>query len=219
MKTTHSILALAIAATGLVSCGGSQEENKEEAEVNVKEIENCVYAYNPEKTDLKFTAYKFIRKAGVSGTFTGMQVEGELSGAVPKDILESISFSIPTSTIETNNADRNKKIDSLFFGKLAGTHMITGEVVELNESKGVATLSVTMNDITKEVEGEYSLEDNKFVFSANINVNNWDAQEGIKALNEACKDLHTDVENGDTESKLWPDVTLDFETVLDKKCD
>lgn len=218
MKTTHSILALAIAATGLVSCG-SQEEHKEEADVKVKEIENCVYSYNPDKTDLKFTAYKFIRKAGVSGTFTGMQVEGELSGAVPKDILESISFSIPTSTVETNNADRNKKIDSLFFGELAGTHMITGEVVKLDESKGEATLSVTMNDITNEVNGAYTLEDNKFTFSAEINVNEWDAQEGIKALNEACKDLHTDVENGDTESKLWPDVTLEFETVLDKKCD
>lgn len=218
MKRIHSILALAISASVITSCGG-QDESNEETEVKVKEVENCIYTYNPNKTDLNFTAYKFIRKAGVGGTFTGLQVEGELVGAIPKDIIESLSFSIPTSTVETNNQDRNKKIDSLFFGELAGTHMITGEVVSLNEKTGKATLSITMNEITNEVEGDYSLVDNKFDFSAEINVNEWEAQEGIKALNEACKDLHTDVENGDTESKLWPDVTLEFETVLDKKCD
>lgn len=219
MKMKYSIFAFAIAATALVSCSNNEGDQEKETDVEVKEIKNCIYTYNPDKTDLKFTAYKFIRKAGVSGTFNGFQVEGELTGAVPKDIIEGLDFSISTSTVETNNLDRNKKIDSLFFGKLAGTHMITGKVVKLNESSKIATLEITMNEITNEVKGEYSLEDNKFEFAADINVNNWEAQEGIEALNEACKDLHTDVENGDTVSKLWPDVSLEFETVLDKKCD
>lgn len=218
IKMKRSIFAIALISTVLVSCS-SEDKKEKEADVEVKKIENCVYTYMPGKTDLRFTAYKFLRKAGVGGTFTGLQVEGDLSGAVPKDIFESMSFTIPTSTVETNNLDRNKKIDSLFFGNLEATSVITGKVVKLDESTGMATLEITMNEITKEVQGEYRLEENKFNFSTDINVNDWNAQEGISALNEACKDLHTDVENGDTESKLWPDVTLEFESVLEKKCD
>lgn len=214
----RSIFAIALISTVLVSCS-SEDKKEKQTDVEVKKIENCVYTYMPGKTDLRFTAYKFLRKAGVGGTFTGLQVEGDLSGAVPKDIFESMSFTIPTSTVETNNLDRNKKIDSLFFGNLEATSVITGEVIKLDESTGMATLEITMNEITNEVQGEYRLEENKFNFSTEINVNDWNAQEGISALNEACKDLHTDVENGDTESKLWPDVTIEFESVLEKKCD
>jgi hypothetical protein len=76
-----------------------------------------------------------------------------------------------------------------------------------------------MNDITNDVEGDYTLEDNVFTFNTEINVENWNAQAGINSLNEACKDLHTDVENGDTESKLWSEVTISFSTELTKKCD
>ena len=218
IKMKRTIFAFALLSAALVSCN-YQEEKEKDTDIEVKDIQNCVYTYNPDKTDLNFTAYKFIRKAGVGGTLTGLQVEGELSGAVPKDILESLSFSIPTSTVETNNMDRNKKIDSLFFGSFSGSPMITGSVVKLDEASGMATLEITMNEISKNIEGKYELDDAKFSFSTDINVNEWNAQEGIEKLNEACYDLHTDVENGDTVSKLWPDVTLEFETVLDKKCD
>lgn len=217
MKRT--IFALALISSALVSCTSNQEDTEKEGDVEVKEIQNCIYTYIPNNTDLRFTAYKFLRKAGVGGTFTAIQVEGELSGATAKGVIESLSFSIPTSTVETNNPDRNKKIDSLFFGNLIGTSMIKGEVVELNESDQIATLNITMNEITKEVKGEYKLEDNKFNFAAEIDVNDWSAEKGLTALNEACYDLHTDVENGDTVSKLWPDVSLEFETTLEKKCD
>jgi len=217
MKRT--IFALALISVALVGCNSGQEDSEMEGEVEVKEIQNCIYTYIPNNTDLRFTAYKFLRKAGVGGTFTAIQVDGELSGAIAKDVIESLSFSIPTSTVETNNLDRNKKIDSLFFGNMIGTSMITGEVVELNEADKMATLKITMNEISKDVKGEYTLEDNKFKFAAEIDVNNWNAEKGLTALNEACYDLHTDVENGDTVSKLWPDVSLEFETILEKKCD
>ncbi len=217
MKRT--IFALALISVALVSCNSGQEDSEKEGEVEVKEIQNCIYTYIPNNTDLRFTAYKFLRKAGVGGTFTAIQVDGELSGATAKDVIEGLSFSIPTSTVETNNLDRNKKIDSLFFGSMIGTSMITGEVVELNEDDKMATLKITMNEISKDVKGEYMLEDNKFNFAAEIDVNEWNAEKGLTALNEACYDLHTDVENGDTVSKLWPDVSIEFETILEKKCD
>jgi len=199
----------------LASCGGTENETQEE--VTDKVIENCIYTYNPAMTALDWTAYKFLRKAGVGGTFTTINVEGNKSGADPKSIIESLSFSIPVSSVETNDPGRNKKIDSLFFGKLNNSSLLSGKVVSLGEN-GKAILLVTMNDISNEVEGDYTLTDNVFTFNTEINVERWNAQSGIESLNEACKDLHTDVENGDTESKLWSDVTISFSTELSKEC-
>ena len=217
-RIKQTLFALTVLTVTISGCS-SDESSEKEADIKVNEIQNCVYTYVPGKSDLRFTAYKFLNKTGVGGTFSSYQVDGDLTGAVPKDIIESMSFSIPTSTVETNNLDRNKKIDSLFFGNLENTALLTGKVVQLNEENGMATLEITMNDITNDVEGEYTLVDNKFNFSADIDVNQWNAQKGLSALNEACYDLHTDVANGDTVSKLWPDVSLEFETILEKKCD
>lgn len=199
----------------LASCGGNSESEQNQEEQTV--VENCIYSYNPALTKLDWTAYKFLRKAGVGGTFTTINVEGSKSGADPKSIIESLSFSIPVSSVETNDPGRNKKIDSLFFGKLNNTSLLSGKVVSLGEN-GKAILLVTMNDISNEVEGDYTLNDNIFTYNTEINVDRWNAQSGIESLNEACKDLHTDVENGDTESKLWSDVTISFSTELTKKC-
>ncbi len=210
------LLILGITASLLFTSCGSGEETTET--VVEPTVENCLYTYNPAMTKLDWTAYKFLRKAGVGGTFTTINVEGNKSGANPRTIIESLSFSIPVNSVETNDPGRNKKIDSLFFGTLNNTSLLSGEVVSLNEN-GKAVLRVTMNDITNDVEGDYTLEDNVFTFNTEINVENWNAQAGIISLNEACKDLHTDVENGDTESKLWSDVTISFSTELTKKCD
>ena len=199
----------------LSSCGGSEETQELSSD---QTIENCIYTYNPALTKLDWTAFKFLRKAGVPGTFTTINVEGAKSGANPKSIIESLSFSIPVNSVETNDPGRNKKIDSLFFGKLNNTALLSGKVVSLGDN-GKAILLVTMNDISNEVEGDYTLNDNVFKFNTEINVERWNAQSGIKSLNEACKDLHTDVENGDTESKLWSEVTISFSTELTKKCD
>ncbi|MEX2483168.1 MAG: YceI family protein [Brumimicrobium sp.] len=202
----------------VTSCNESENKDGDDAKVEVKEVENCIYTFNDANTKLDWTAYKFTRKAGVGGTFTKLQVDGKLKGAEVKKIIESLSFSIPTSTIETNDPSRNKKIDSLFFNNLESTEMITGKVVSLGDD-GNATLMIKMNNIEREVSGDYTLEDNKFTYKTEINLNDWEAKKQLNTLNVACKDLHTDVENGETESVLWPDVSISFSTELSKACD
>lgn len=199
----------------LFGCGPT-DENTEIQETNT--VENCIYTYNSVTTQLDWTAYKFLRKAGVGGTFKTIQVDGTLTGANPKTIIESLSFSIPISSVETNDPGRNEKIANYFFGNLENSELLSGKVVSLGDN-GKAVLSITMNGITKDVEGDFTLIDNLFNYSTEIDVLNWNAGLGIQKLNEACNDLHTDVENGDTESKLWPDVTIKLAMELTKKCD
>ena len=193
------------------------EESKEEKDTS-KKIENCLYSYNPANTKLDWTAYKFLNKTGVGGTFKEIKVDAPENTGDAKSMIEALSFSIPISSIETKDQGRNRKIQEFFFGGLASTEMLTGKVVSLGDDNQ-AVLEITMNEITQEVSGDYTLEGTTFTWNTEIDVNEWNAEAGLTALNEECKDLHTDHENGDTESKLWPDVTISFTTTLMERCD
>lgn len=213
------ILSTIVLGLFMASCGG-EEEATAEAKGDSKEekVENCLYSYNEANSKLDWTAYKFIRKAGVDGTFLTINVTGDETAGDAKSLIESLSFTIPIKSIETNDPSRNDKIAEFFFGNLSNTGEIVGKVVSLGDDDK-ATLEITMNDMTKEVVGDFVLSDSKFTYTTEIDVNEWNAQAGLEALNNECKDLHTDVEKGDTESKLWPDVTISFTTTLSKTCD
>ncbi|MGB0933056.1 MAG: YceI family protein [Lishizhenia sp.] len=200
----------------LSSCGEKSDEtiSKEEN----KAVENCYYEYSPADSKLEWTAFKFLRKAPVGGTFTTISVNGGDKTGDKIGLIENLSFSIPVSTVETKNSDRNKKIDSLFFGSFTIPETINGEVVSLGDN-GKAIIAISMNGITNEVEGNYTFNDATFTYTSSIDVLNWNAGAALNALNVACEDLHTDIENGDTESKLWSDVAISFSTTLKKKCE
>lgn len=216
MRKNTKFLFVALAGLMMSSCAG-ETETTETAVADVEKTETCYYSYDAANSEMSFTAYKFLGKVGVGGTFTEINVEGGEKNEDAKALIEGLSFNIPISSISTKDVSRDGKINEFFFGGI-NTEVISGEVKSLDDS-GKAVLAITMNSITKDVEGAYTLNDNAFSFDAEIDVLNWDGQTGIDALNEECKELHTDFANGDTESKLWPDVTISFSTELKKECE
>ncbi len=208
----RSIIALAFAGliTGLTSCGGKEEQTTEP----VKEEKACFYSYNKEMTVLEWTAFKFTEKKGVTGTFNEINISGIERSDDPKKLIESLSFKIPTATVETQNEERNGKIAKLFFGTI-GTEEINGKVKSLSDN-GKATIQIEMNGMKQDVVGDYTLEEGKFSFNATIDVMKWNGDAGITALNTACKDLHTGT---DGKSKLWSEVELSFTTELLSDCE
>jgi hypothetical protein len=202
------MLLSATLLTGLLfSCGGNDTETTKSTS------EKCTYTVVNENSTLDWTAFKFTERKGVTGTFREINIDGLESSEDPKTLIESLSFSIPTSTVETENPERNGKISKQFFGTIS-TEKITGEVKSLGKN-GKAVISIKMNGVSKDVTGEYTLNAGTFVFKAAIDVVDWNAGGGIAALNAICKDLHTGT---DGVSKLWSEVDLSFTTVLKKEC-
>ena len=205
---------IAIAFLGLIltisSCGGKEEQATEQ----VQEEKACFYSYNKELTVLEWTAFKFTEKKGVTGTFNEINITGMERSDDPKKLIESLTFSIPTATVETQNEERNGKIAKLFFGTI-GTQEIKGKVKGLSDN-GKATIEIEMNKMKQDVVGDYTLDGGKFSFSATIDVMKWNGGAGITALNTACKDLHT---GADGKSKLWSEVELSFTTELMSDCE
>lgn len=205
MKKISLFSAFVVSVLVLGSCSSSSEEK-------APKVKQGMYSYNNETSILEWTAFKFTERKGVKGTFNDFTINGLKEAADSKELLESLSFSIPIASTETNDPGRNEKIIKYFFNMIK-TETLTGKLVKLNDDK-TADLEITMNGISKNVKGTYTLNDTQFGFTAMIDVLNWKGGEGIAALNAQCIENHT---GPDGILKLWSEVDLSFTTTLNKK--
>jgi hypothetical protein len=208
MKKSILILSIASLILGFSSCKGDAKKS-EDAATDI----TCLYSYESNTSSLEWTAFKFTDKTPVKGTFNEIKIEGSKTADDEKEMIESLTFTINTNSVETQNEERNGKIVKLFFGSI-NTDAITGKVKSLGDN-GEAIIEIKMNNSAQEVAGKYTLDEGLFSFTATIDVMKWNAGKGISLLNEACKVLHT---GPDGKSKLWSEVDLSFTTQLKSEC-
>ena len=204
-----SILLLAITLSVFVSC---KEEKKETTTTeDVKTTKQFVV--KPEATSVKWTAYKTTDKVGVNGEFTTVKFDNK-SGATPEEALNNLSFSIPVSSLFTNDATntRDAKIKNSFFGSMIDTDLISGK---LTSKDSMYVASLTMNGVTHDLPLEATIKDERRVtLKGTMDLNNWNAIDALNALNKVCFDLH---KGADGVSKTWEDVAIEIETYLREK--
>lgn len=197
----------------MISCSTSETETNQQEE-QVEEVQICTYAYQAETTVINWTAFKTTAKKGVSGKFDKFDV------LVPNDnnefmiqSLNSATVSIPVNSVNSDNPERDKKIDSLFFGAMDQTEIISVLVKSITEESAV--VEITMNGKSVDYDGQITVENETVKFHATINLDDFEAQPAVESLNTACKDLHT---GEDGVSKLWSEVDIDVETTLKQNC-
>ena len=204
-----SILLLAITLSVFVSCKEEKKETTTTEEVKT----STQFVVKPEATSVKWTAYKTTDKVGVNGEFTTVKFD-EKSGATPEEALNNLNFSIPVSSLFTNDATntRDAKIKTSFFGSMIDTDLISGKLM-YKDSKYVASL--TMNGVTHDLPLEATIKDERRVtLKGTMDLNNWNAIDALNALNKVCFDLH---KGADGVSKTWEDVSVEIETYLREK--
>ena len=206
-----TIITLAL-STLLIMAACSQAEIEKTEETAPEKT--CTYTYDHQSSVMEWTAFKFIDRTEVKGTFTRIIIKDGGAMNDPKRLIQSLSFSIPISTIETQNPERDAKIAKYFFGT-AGIETIQGTMKELKDN-GTAMLEITINDITKNVTGMYTVEDGDFTLNATIDIADWNLLTGLEALDRACSAQHKDPGGA---SKLWSDVDLLFKTTLHAECE
>jgi hypothetical protein len=211
MKT--SIIYFTALTLVLVSCkGGSEDATNQENEETTSST--CTYIYDPTSTVLDWTAYKTTEKVPVKGTFNTLTVSETNSSEDPLKILQGAIFEIPVSTVNSQNPERDKKIAEHFFGAMANTPLISGEVKSFDN--GTAFLNIKLNNIVRELKGNYVIDNNGvFTLDATLDLNNFNGKKAIASLNKICGILHA---GADSISKLWADVDLHFETSFKKEC-
>lgn len=200
-------VALITVLIGLLTVG-CKKENKNQTNTITKEAQEVVVEPTLEiisdSTKINWTAYKTTDKVAVGGTFNKLELitQNKGKGTTPKDILDNASFSIPVNSVFTNNEDRDTKLKNIFFAALENTIVISG-TIEVVDNKYVATIS--LNNVTKKINLTSNYTNNKLTLNGTINLEDFNASSAIKAINNACLDLH---KGADGISKTWPDVAI-----------
>jgi polyisoprenoid-binding protein YceI len=208
------LIPVAIIAIAFLSSCGSEPQ---EAQVtNTEEI--CFYEYDKESTaTVKWTAFKTSEKVAVGGTFNSVLIKAGEKSTKLTEVLQTVTFTIPTKSTNTTNPDRDAIIIESFFGKMLNTDLILGHTksVEGDNESGNITFYLMLNDVEQEVTMAYTVTDNIVKISGEIDINNWNAETALKELNKACEDLH---KGADGVSVTWPNVELEIEAKLSKRC-
>jgi polyisoprenoid-binding protein YceI len=201
-----SVLILGLSFVTFTSC---KKEDKTETPTETNEVVKGLTIVN-DSTKVKWTAFKTTDKVAVGGSFTQIELKDVKTGNSPEEVLEGVAFSIPVSSLFTDNADRDSKLKTIFFGTLKNTELLAGV---LNFRDGKCMMSLSMNDVTKQVPLEYTFENNLFSMKTTLNLNDFGGSTALAAINKACYDLH---KGPDGVSKTWETVDIMGEVLFVK---
>lgn len=186
------------------------KDKKEGENLSMTMDKGKMYSFLADSSKIKWTAFKFTERVGVSGTFDSLYISGTKTASSISAVFSSASFDIPINSINSANPDRDKKLVQFFFGKMKATDRIQGMVSELGED-GRGKMLVKMNGQEKAVDFKLQISGMTAQLDAVIDLETFMAQEAVSSLNAVCKDLH---KGKDGLSKLWPDVKLSLQVML-----
>ncbi len=189
-----------------VSCDPLNKKKKTEDQFD---ISGKKYSLVPETTSVFWTAYKTSDKTPVKGQFMKLEILNPKQANSAKEAIDGIAFSIPVSSLFSNEEERDSKLKEFFFGVMDQTAFLTGDVHIENDTLAMA--SVQMNGMTKVVPLTYFLDGQMISIHGNMNLNDWNAQDALSSLNKVCEDLH---KGPDGKSITWNEVGINIESYL-----
>ncbi len=211
-KITFACLSLLL-ITG-ISCKDAKKEKDAQA-VELEAASSKKFSLVKDSTKVSFTAYKTTEKLPVGGKFTKINIKETNEGSTAFQALNGTTFSIPVTSLFTNDATgtRDPKILEFFFGVMENTELISGEFKVSGEDK--CSIDVTLNGKTQNIPLDHTLTgDNSYSFSGVMDLENWDALNAVASINKACEALHT---GKDGVSKTWSEVAVHAEVLLQEK--
>jgi hypothetical protein len=211
MKQLLKYLISFLLVYGLASCNNSENKRSPTSSDKSESSELKHYTIDTTGLSILWTAYKFTSKVGVSGTFDTFTFEPKKMSGTVENILNKSKLSIATTSINSNNAIRDFKLDTYFF-KAFNTSEIIGTITKAKENEGLIDLK--MNRRSKKIPFTYTIEIDSIRLFTNLNLNYWKGEDALKTLNEECYELH---KGTDGESKLWPDVDVVIKIPVYKK--
>ncbi len=167
-------------------------------------VQKSNYTIANENITLSWTAYKTTEKVSVKGTFKEIEIENITKGINPVEVINDVKFSIPVNSIYSKDSIRDFKLRESLFGTMKNTSKIKGTISIDNNGKGEATIS--LNGLDKTIPILYEVHGENIKINAKIDLNNWQAQAAIAALNEVCSEKH---KAADGISKTWSEVDIE----------
>ncbi|MBD3789282.1 MAG: YceI family protein [Campylobacterales bacterium] len=159
----------------------------------------AVFAYDVTGVNVKFTAFKTFAKKGVDGGFDSVEFSGKKGAATIPEMLNGLSVSIKTKSVNSGNPERDQKLVNAFFNTQFN-HEIQAKIVEVKED--TVLVEIVMNNETVRVPMAYQMKDKNISATGYIDLADFKMLPSLQSINKACYDLH--------EGKTWQDVAITF---------
>ena len=174
--------------------------------------EPAKFSIEPKTITVNWTGYKTTDKVAVKGQFKEIEISNIKESGTAVDALNGAEFSIPISSLFTDEPIRDSKLKQLFFGVMDNTLSLTGT---LNLSKdGTGAIDLLMNGVQQKIPVTYIASGQLVELEGTMNLDNWNGQAALASINEACFDLH---KGPDGISKTWNEVAISAAVYLRKK--
>jgi len=175
---------------------------------------NCSFS-QPSAVDVTWKAFKTPLKKGVGGHFKTVNFKSDIKSAKTLNtLLQGATVDIDVSSVDSKNPGRDVKLLNSFFKQMTDTQ-IKAKIISLKKDEnarksGIATVSITMNSVTKEVPMTYSFNNGKLSANGVIDLLDFKASKALQSINKACFDLH--------QGKTWSDVNIGFSMDISASC-
>ncbi|CAG5086638.1 YceI family protein [Parvicella tangerina] len=216
MKKITYILPLFVAAL-LISCGGEETTTEDTSPETSQEKEGTtsdettttnLYSIDPSTAAVKWTGFKTPEKIGVDGEFKTFSLSGYNNNAPSIwELMTGTEITLDISSTKTGDEARDGKIINSFFGSMTNTEQIVASITTMeanadDQSKGIAQVEISMNDVTftQGMSWTYREDLGMFILSGVVNVSDWNAITALDKLTEVCFEKH--------QGKTWPDVEV-----------
>lgn len=174
--------------------------------------ETSKFSIEPKTITVHWTGYKTTDKVAVKGQFKEIEIATIKESETAFDALNGAAFTIPISSLFTDEPERDSKLKTLFFGVMDNTISLTGT---LNlEENGTGNIDLLMNGINNKIPITYIVSGQLVELEGLLNLDDWNGQDALASINEACFDLH---KGPDGISKTWNEVAIAASIYLKKK--
>ncbi len=167
------------------------------------------YSFVSETTTVFWTGYKTTDKIPVKGHFTKLTITNSKPGNTAKDAIDGLEFSIPVSSLFSNEESRDTKLKDFFFKVMDQTELLSGKLQVQNDT--LIKASLKMNGVTKTIPLTYFLSGQMLSIRGKMDILDWNAQTALASLHEQCEEKHT---GNDGISKTWSEVDIAVESYL-----
>ena len=174
--------------------------------------ETTKFSIEPKTITVNWTGYKTTDKVAVKGQFKEIEIATIKESETAFDALNGAVFTIPISSLFTDEPERDSKLKTLFFGVMDNTISLSGT---LNlEENGIGNIDLLMNGVNNKIPITYIVSGQLVELEGTMNLDDWKGQTALASINEACFDLH---KGPDGVSKTWSEVAVNAAVYLKKK--
>lgn len=182
---------------------------KEKTQTNQFDKTGNMYEMVPETTSVFWTGYKTTEKVPVKGQFMKLEFQNIKAAPTAREALNGLQFSIPVSSLFSNEESRDSKLKENFFAVMDQTVSITGNIHVENDS--IAMANITMNSIEHTIPLNYFIDGQMLSMAGRFLIDDFNAMAALASLHEVCKDKHA---GADGVSKTWNEVGVNVESYL-----